>query len=122
MSTALQYLASIAPTYASRADVEVFIDMARTEMSQAYFGTQYEIALAYLTAHKMALFTTASRSGGTAGAVSSKSEGSLSISFGSVGNSANSLNQTSFGAEYNRIRNTRSTAGIAVSGGNDVGY
>jgi len=119
--TALEYMAVIAPNLAAMPNASVFIDMARTELGVSYFGDQFEIALAYLTAHKMTLLTDTARSGGTAGGVSSKSEGSLSISFSSIGaGSANSLYQTHFGVEFVRIRNTCSMPGIAVTGGNDA--
>lgn len=124
MSTAIDYLTTIAPTLAARSDVNGFMDMARAEMGVAYFGTYFELALAYLTAHKMTLFTNSARASGVAGQVSSKSEGQLSVSFAPIvgGGASAALNSTSYGVEYNRIRNICSMPGIAVTGGNDVGY
>lgn len=105
------------------ASVSVFLEMAGAEISMGYFGSQYDMALAYLTAHKMSIMLDPSRAGGTPGSIRSKSEGSLSASFGGNNAGGNSdLAQTTYGLEFMRIRNTRSLSGIAVTGGNDVGY
>jgi hypothetical protein len=121
--SALTYLQAIAPSYASMASVSVYLEMASAEISLAYFGTQYDMAMAYLTAHKMCVMLDPSRAGGTPGSIQSKSEGQLSASFGTNGiGGMNALAQTTYGLEFMRIRNTRSLSGIAVTGGNDVGY
>ena len=121
--SALTYLQAIAPTYAGLASVSVYLEMASAEISSAYFGAQYDMALAYLTAHKMCVMLDPSRAGGTPGSIQSKSEGQLSASFGTNGiGGMNALAQTTYGLEFMRIRNTRSLSGIAVTGGNDVGF
>jgi hypothetical protein len=121
---ALTYLQAIAPDLASNPSVSVFIDMASQEIDAGLFGASYQLALAYLVAHKMTLFLNSARAGGTTGNITSKSEGSLSVAFGGVkgGGISASLAQTSYGVEFNRLLNTRTTAGIFVTGGNDVGY
>lgn len=103
--TATQILDAIAPAFKTHPDKAVFLEMATESLSASWWGSRYPRAVALLAAHQLTLTT---RMGGTgeAGPISSKSQGSLSVSFGSVGGSSADadLSQTSFGLQLIALR------------------
>jgi hypothetical protein len=88
----------IAPEFACK-DATQAIEIAEIQIAEGLCGKRRPLLVAYLAAHIMAL---GKRSAGAGGAVTSLSEGSLSIGFGSTG-VMGSLGQTSYGIEYDRL-------------------
>lgn len=88
--------------------VELFINDATTQISEAKFGTSYDIALAYLTAHYLSLSVkSSSGSSGNVGAIASKSVEGVSVSY----NQAQAKDQkesyylsTTYGQRYLELR------------------
>ena len=74
-------LALLAPTLSLNANAPSYIASACEELSSCFFGSSYEKAVALLAAHTMTLALDPIRAGGVGGAVTSKREGQLSISF-----------------------------------------
>lgn len=74
--------------------------LAALEVGSPY-GDKQELATAYLTAHMLTL----SQRNGNAGRVTTVKEGDLSISY-SAGKDTGSLNATSYGQEFMRIKKT----------------
>lgn len=101
--SALQYVTLRAPTLAENANVGLYIDAAREDLNACYFGASYEKAVALLAAHTMTLSLDPLRAGGTGGAVTSKSEGALSIGFSSGSMAGTDWGQTSYGMELSRL-------------------
>ena len=87
-------LSIIAPDLATLLNKDGAIFIAESQTPQC---KNRDLAVAYLAAHILAT----SKTNG-AGAVSGMSEGSLSLSFATSGNS-NSLSSTSYGNEYLRL-------------------
>ena len=69
---------TIAPAYADDPDANNFIDLATLRTSQSKFGNKYNLAVALRAAH---MITLRDRTGGDGGTITSKSEGSLSVSY-----------------------------------------
>jgi len=78
--TTLEIFRDIAPEFVAMSDAQVnrFIGYVTPQVSQSYFGDDYGLALAYLAADMIAI---AARKGGTAGIISAKREGELSINY-----------------------------------------
>lgn len=88
----------IAPEFACK-DTTQAITISEMQIAEGLCGERRPLLVAYLAAHIMALGL---RTGGAGGNVSSMSEGSLSIGYGSSG-IMGSLGQTSYGIEYDRL-------------------
>ena len=101
--SALQYLTLRAPALAENANVSLYIAAAREDLNPCYFGASIEKAVALLAAHTMTLSLDPLRAGGTGGAVTSKSEGALSIGFSSGSMAGTDWGQTSYGLELSRL-------------------
>jgi hypothetical protein len=71
------------------------IEYASAQLSESKMGKHYELSVAYLAAHMLTLRDRQ----GKGGAVSSASEGQLSLAFQITAASPNQWNQTSYGAE-----------------------
>lgn len=98
---ASQILSLIYPSADALPNRELYLQLAR-EQSKGICAGSLERAVALRAAHTIALATDPARAGGTAGAVVSKREGDLSISFGGTTTSSGSfgnLQATSFGQE-----------------------
>lgn len=98
--TPLQVLAAIAPTYAANPSVGVFLEMAEQRISTCTFGNKRPQAVAFMTAHLMAMTTDPVRAGGAGGTITSKREGDLAVSYGAANSKYNDdaeLSQTSYG-------------------------
>lgn len=94
--TAEALLDMYAPQFAANANKANWLLLGRDSISSSIMGTAYEEAVALFAAHRMTL---AARMSGDAGAISSKSEGSLSVSYASAGSRTgyDDLNQTQYG-------------------------
>jgi len=77
--------------------------LAALRVSQKVFGDRYNMAVSYLAAH---MLTVADRDGGgsVSGAIKSRKEGDLSITYAGGDGSTNSgFGSTSYGQEYLRL-------------------
>ena len=104
--TAQEYLQFECPAlYANTASMNYFIAAAREELSASVLGAMYEKAVAYLAAHKYTLTTQSTALGGTAGRVTSKTEGRLSVTFGGLAQSTsnNEYTLTNYGIQLQAI-------------------
>lgn len=117
--SALQYLTLRAPSLATNANVELYIAAAREDLNPCYFGASIEKAVALLAAHTMTLSLDPMRAGGAGGAVTSKSEGQLSISFGAGSAGGSDWGQTSYGMELTRLMSMGGPA-MFVTGSSDA--
>lgn len=116
--SALQYLTLRAPALATNANVGLYIDAAREDLSECYLGAVYEKAVAMLAAHTMTLSLDPARSGGVGGSVTSKSEGALSIGFSAGSAGGSDWGQTSYGLELTRLM-AMGGPSLLVTGVND---
>jgi hypothetical protein len=100
------------PEFASVADarIQVFIDDAELEMDEGRWGDLYDRGLSALTAHLLAIANRNAASAGTGisigGALTARTIGSLSASFGSSpsnGSTEDYLRSTAYGADYLRL-------------------
>uniref|UniRef100_A0A6M3M5Q7 DUF4054 domain-containing protein n=1 Tax=viral metagenome TaxID=1070528 RepID=A0A6M3M5Q7_9ZZZZ len=124
--TTLQIFRIVASEFSATADADVenWIELAASRHSGSQFGSNYEQAMAYYTAHMMtiqarAAASPASAGGGGApvGGVTSQKAGDISVGYGgaAAGGSTSvawdrvdaSLTQTGYGLEYLTIRGTR---------------
>lgn len=98
MATVTQILDAIAPEFTG-IDKTVQIDIAKTQTNISFFGTKYIYAVALRVAHNMTV--SANSAGGGAGAVTSKREGDLAVSYSTSGssNSGSNLNDTGYGRQ-----------------------
>jgi hypothetical protein len=99
-----QIFDAIAPQLATNPAKAVYLELAEERTAQSLFGAKRTHAIALRAAHMMTLYISQSgiRGMGEAGPITSKSEGSLSVAFGSVSAGSNDdagLSQTSYGVE-----------------------
>lgn len=115
-------LSVIASQFDSVDNRSEFINLASLRINRCRFGAKADLATAYMAAHMIAMSNTAYRQDGTAGAVTSKREGDLSINFGSTKSKEvdGDLEQTSFGKHYLSLQNASGVM-IGVTGGKDSG-
>lgn len=115
----LSILQTIAPDLASDPNVQDNIALAELQTNRCWYGAKADYAVALRTAHNMSLNTSPLRSNGEAGAVTTKKEGDLSISFGKTGNSKSNdpLDQTHYGIQLKKLRMS-SGPFLGVTGGN----
>ena len=96
--------------------VQLFLDDSATQISETKFGTSYDLAISYITAHYLSLATkTANGSSGSVGAVASKSVEGVSVSYNQA--TANNQNEsyyasTSYGQRYLEIRSQITTGNV----------
>ena len=95
-------LSAIAPQFNAEPDRELFLELAGQSVNTCLFGVKADQAVAYLAAHYLTLSTDPARSGGASGAVTSKKEGDLSITYGASGAGAGeeALSLTHFGQTF----------------------
>ena len=120
MASASEILSAIAPEFDSVPSRATFLDMAESRTSSTFFGGNRTQAVALRAAHMLALTPSGSaeRIGGAGGPISSKSEGQLSVSFGSRSSSSSTdsdLEQTSFGLQLLGLQRA-SGAAVRVGG------
>ena len=98
--------------FASESDarVQIYLDHAALEMSAGVWGNLYDRGLSALAAHLLAIANRNAASSGTGvatgGALTSRSVGSVSVSFGisaSSGSTEDFYRSTAYGAEYWRL-------------------
>lgn len=112
--TAQEYLQFECPAlYAATASMNYFIAAAREELSASVLGAMYEKAVAYLAAHKYSLTIQSTALGGTAGRITSKTEGRLSVTFGGIdSSSSDEYSLTNYGIQ---LKNIFTNAGLLAS-------
>ena len=117
--TAQEYLQYECPAlYTLTASMDYYIASAREELSASVLGAMYEKAVAYLAAHKYTLATQSTALGGTAGRVTSKTEGRLSVTFGGVNpNATSEYALTNYGIQLQGILDK---AGLRASSSSTV--
>lgn len=113
MSAVLQILLDIAPEMAAEDEDRVTrtIALAASRVGKC-FGDARDLAIAYMVAH---ILTIGARAG-AGGPITSETEGNLSRSYGATA-SKNALMSTSYGQEFERLRQER-----CLSWGNRVIY
>lgn len=100
-------LSLVAPQYDSIANRNDYIELAEKKTNRCWYGVNGDEAVALHTAHMITLATSPLYQEGEAGAVSSKREGDLSISYAVGSNEGmDSLNLTHFGKQLLRLRKT----------------
>jgi hypothetical protein len=72
-------VAALAPSYAADSRIGIFTTLATQQTSSSHFGENYELAIALRVCHMIA--RNPSVEPGSAGAITSKSEGDLSVSY-----------------------------------------
>lgn len=83
--------------------VDVWLEMAALQVSADYFGNSYPLALCYFASHIGTLETRGN--GDEVGSLTSKSEGSISISYSPAGSGTDDdLLQTTWGRMYLNLR------------------
>jgi len=110
--------------FASETDarVQVYITDAELEMDEGRWGDLYDRGLSALTAHLLAIANRNAASSGTGislgGALTSRTVGSVSVSFGSAPTSGSTeayLLSTAYGAEYLRLVQIVGTGIVVVN-------
>jgi len=110
--TVAEVITDIAPEFLNEAPVRIarFIVYAELQVSELQFTDRYELAVAYLTCHMLALANRNDDPGtnGNAGIITQKKEGDLGLSF-ALPNALNVANEgalllTSYGIEYLRLK------------------
>lgn len=102
MPTASELLSVFAPQFDAVATRAATLALAETRTSSSYFGDNRSEAVALRAAHILTCAQGAQAfDGSTVGPISSKSEGDLSVSFGSLGgaDSYDDLATTSYGRQ-----------------------
>ena len=79
MSSVNEFISAIAPAYVGDARITIFTTLATTNTSRCQFGENYEYAIALRVCHMICRNPSAAP--GTAGAVTSQSEGEISQSY-----------------------------------------
>lgn len=77
-----------------------YITMAEGLISRAYFGVYGDQAVALRASH---LYVLSKRTLGESGSISSKTEGKLSVAFGSSGMGEGDLSQSNYGIQLNAL-------------------
>lgn len=115
--TASQILAAIASQFDSDPNRSTHLTLATQRTNSQCFGDNYQYAIALRAAHTLTMSKQASVVGGSAGGITSKKEGDLSVSYGgqtSTGVSGD-LGQTSYGVELQGLINGN-IPGIQITG------
>lgn len=82
---------------------EVWLEMAELQVSQEYFGKSFPLALCYFASHIGTLETRGN--GDEVGSLTSKSEGSISVSYSPAGSGTDDdLLQTTYGRMFLNLR------------------
>lgn len=97
IATASAILDVIAPEFISNADKDDHLALATLRTSSTKFGDKYNYAIALRAAHTLTLADP--DYGASSGAVKSRKEGDLSISYGTTKGVNGYLSQTSYGIE-----------------------
>lgn len=114
MSTVIEILDLIAPTFASlsTADKNKYIALAQCEVSETVFGDCYNKATAFYTAHLIAM---SQSSAGSVGSLTMEKEGDLARQYSNTQSSE--LSNTQYLDAYNRMLKNRVPKFIINSSG-----
>ena len=113
MATASEILSAIAPQFDDATGRQTILDLSESRTSETRFGNQRPEAVAYRAAHVLALSSqTGAWSGGGSGTINSKTEGSLSVSFGNTASTDDDafLSQTGYGKMLLELIHSRGPA------------
>lgn len=104
--TILQHLQVLNPAYSTDPDVNLVIEAAQERVNVKWYGLKSNQAVALMTAHMMATRPTGLRQYGEGGAITSKSEGDLSIGFATptVSSGDADLSQSVYGLRLISLR------------------
>lgn len=105
----------IAPQFKDSPDKLGFISLAQSRTNACFYGNGADQAIALRAAHMMTL---ASRTSGDAGAILSKREGDLSVTYAVMAGTGEDLDSTHYGRQLKGLRKG-SGAFIGVTGGLD---
>jgi hypothetical protein len=108
-----QILTAIAPQLISNPYRATFFRIAKDRTNIKFYGANANLAIALRMAHMMTL---AGRLSGDAGAISSKREGELAVTYANGGGFGADLLSTNYGSQLNDLRKG-SGAFIGVTGG-----
>lgn len=109
-------LSLIAPQFDGDANRSSFIVLAASRVNSCMFGSNAELAHAYMTAHMMTLRDLAQKAGGLAmGALTSLKEGDLSIGMKASSDDGYGLGTTSYGKSFLELQNG-SVSAIGLTG------
>jgi hypothetical protein len=123
--SASSVLSIIAPQFDSATNRSDWLALAETRVNRCRFGTKADLAVAYMTAHMMTLNPDSSgdfgSGGGATGAITSKREGDLAISYANPGSAVKStgdmdLTSTVYGIQFLSLQKASGMA-IAITGG-----
>lgn len=92
------------------AKVNLYIELAKLQVLESFWGAKYKMGVVTLAAH---LLTLMNRAGGSAGSVSSEAVGELSISY-SAPTSDSELGTTTYGSMYIALRKTLNITPLVV--------
>jgi hypothetical protein len=109
------------------ARVDRFIDRAKEELSESFFGSMYDEALAYLTAYKLKMVDLAGVAGSStvgnglrvaSGIVLSEKLGDQQVSFADAGkgSKAGEYSQNIYGIQFEAIKNKCFASPFALGG------
>ena len=101
-------LSLIAPQFNDITNKNDYISLARLRVNACMFGDKTNLAIAYMTAHLIAVSTDPARGKGEAGNITSKKEGDLSVTYGNFNTNTNGnsdLNMTSYGQSFQGLLN-----------------
>lgn len=118
--SASDILSTIAPQYDTVVNRDEFITLATMQVNTCWFDVKSDYAIALMTAHLISIFTIAFRKDGTGGAITSKREGDLAISFSTGKGNDDDLDQTTYGKQFQRLMKGGNVF-LGVTGGNDNG-
>lgn len=114
--TTIEIVTAICPDLAASSSYDILVKIAEQRTDRGFFGDNYTYAVALRASH---MFILSQRPNGESGAVSSKSEGKLNISFGANASAKAGidLTQTSFGVQLlELIENQGPGVSIALTG------
>lgn len=103
--------------------IQRFIDRARLSVNKDIFGNVYELAVAYLAAHMLAVSIEPSLGGGSIGLVVTQEKvGDLSRSYADTAAIAAdpTLSRTRFGEEFLRLRRQCVISPVVITGGGEL--
>lgn len=120
MSASRDILNAIAPEFADEPRADLFLTLAAQRIRPSAFGALYGQAVAYLAAHMLTMSPDDGGEGAaSAGPVTSRGAGALSIGYGAPGAAASghvdaALQQTRYGREYLAILRSRAVTAPSV--------
>lgn len=111
MATPAEYIRVICSDLYDTGSMDIYMELASSVTSEAFFGEMWAKAVALLAAHEYTLDT---KRKGQAGVETYKMEGRLALSFGGLGVIRDPLELTNYGMQYKALRQSR-MAGISIT-------